>query len=454
MSLSVEEVDAGRAMMAQLDQVDAANKRQESYYEGPRRVRNLGAAIPPEFRKILTIVGWPGLAVDALEERVELLGWSGGEHFGLDEVWTRSQLSLEASMGHLDAFIYGTGFAAVVDDGTGPVVRAQSPKNATVLSEASGRNRVAGMIRQPLGGESDAWNVELLFPDRVVAATVKGGTWSFQDGFSHALGRVPLVQLPNRRRTARHRGMSEITRPIRTLTDEAVRALLGMGVNREFYSMPQRWMMGGESEWFENEDGSKRPGWEWLVKSVWVAPPNTDGNSPTVGQFPAASPAPYVDQVKLLSQLVAAETGLPAHYLGFVTANPASADAIRSAEARLVRRAEQRQRVFGAAWMEVARMAAEMIGEVPTNFESLVRCQWLDASTPTKAASADAAMKLVSSGILPAHSKIVLDMIGLTPEEQDQVAADRAASSDPLAELAMNIGRQSMTAVDTGIDEA
>ncbi|MBQ1165982.1 phage capsid protein, partial [Streptomyces sp. A73] len=64
-----------------------------------------------------------------------------------------------------------------------------------------------------------------------------------------------------------------------------------------------------------------------------------DGQVPTVGQFTAHDPQTYTKISDLYARIMATQLGLPPHYLGYTTDNPASADAIRSSEAQLVKRA-------------------------------------------------------------------------------------------------------------------
>mgnify|MGYP001552492951 CR=1 FL=1 len=47
----------------------------DSYYNGNQLVRDLGIAIPPQVRGLSTVVGWPQVAVDALEERLDVEGF-------------------------------------------------------------------------------------------------------------------------------------------------------------------------------------------------------------------------------------------------------------------------------------------------------------------------------------------------------------------------------------------
>ena len=102
----------------------------------------------------------------------------------------------------------------------------------------------------------------------------------------------------------------------------------------------------------------------------------------------------------ILGQIMAVST-LPAHYVGVFTDNPASADALRAAEASLTARAEARQATFGRAWEQVARlMIAVRDGRDPDMIDD-IRVQWADAATRSVAQEADAVVKLFQAGILP-----------------------------------------------------
>jgi hypothetical protein len=135
---------------------------------------------------------------------------------------------------------------------------------------------------------------------------------------------------------------------------------------------------------------------------------------------------------------MAAETAIPASYLGFQTDNPASADAIRQMEARLVKRAERRQRQFGRTWSEVARLALLVRdGSVPDEANE-IRPVWRDASTPTRAAAADEAVKLISAGVLLPDSEITYNRIGLSETDKEILRREKttAQANNLIANLA------------------
>ena len=423
------ELDLVDLLLQRLSAYEVTNALKERYYEGEQVVQMLNISIPPALQSLETVVGWPGTTVDVLEERLDWYGWtSDTADFDLDAVYVDNQLDVDASLVHTDALIYGTAFAVVgsgVDDEPSPLVTMHSPRSMTGFY--SGRTR---RLTAALSGvtENGRWiEVTLYLPDETVfiSRSPHGGKWVVDERDRHNLGRVPVVQFVNRPRASRLGGRSEISRAVRYYTDAAVRTMLGMEVNREFYSAPQRYALGVEQSDFVSPDGTVQTGWETIMGRVWAIGRDENGELPEVGQFNPSSPAPYLEQVKGLAQLLAAEAAIPPSYLGFQTDNPASADAIQRSEARLVKRAERRQRAFGQSWLEVARLALLVRdGSVPEGFSSL-SLNWRDASTPTRSAAADEATKLVGSGILPPDSQVTYDRIGLTPAEQRQVAADR-----------------------------
>lgn len=412
--------------------------RIEGYYEGSHRVADLGVAIPRELQRVQTVVSWPSIAVDALEERLDWLGWSGGDQYGLDAVYAANRLATTSCDAHLDALIFGLSFIAVVPDGEGGVVvRPQSPKNCTGVFGPDGQRLEAALVEQPTK-DKDVIEAELLLPDVIVQCVCQQGRWVEAGRIPNVLGEVPLVPLVNRRRTSRVDGRSEITRSIRSYTDEAVRTLLGQSVNRDFYAYPQRWVTGVSADEFS------QPGWVMSMASIWAVDKDDDGDTPNVGSFPVNSPTPYSDQIRLLAQLMAGEAAVPERYFGFITSNPPSGEALAAEESRLVKRAERRQTSFGLGWLSTGYLAAKALdpGIDRSEFFGDVGLRWRDASTPTRAATADAVTKLVGSGILPADSRIVLEMLGLDDSQVEAVMDHRATSVDPLAALAGAISKQ------------
>lgn len=423
-----------RAVLAKLEQqlsrYGLQNRLIEGYYEGSNRVRQLRISIPPSLESIRTVVGWPGTTVDVLEERLDLLEWTQPVELGLNDVFLSNDLNVESGLAHLDSLLYGCGFVCVGTGGKGepnPLITVESALTSTGLWDAR-RRRLAAALSVRLNDMSEAVGSTLYLPDATIqlVRTAVGQPWVVADRDDHNLDRVLVAQLVNRPRSGRREGRSEITRAVRGYTDTAVRTLLGMEVNREFYSAPQRYVLGASQDAFTDAAGNPVPGWQTVMGRVLGLDRDEEGELPQVGQFPSASPGPYLDQIRGLAQLLAAEAAIPPTYLGFATDQAASADAIRAMEARLVKRAERRQTVFGRAWLEVAYLSL-LVRDKSVDQDAFrqVSAKWRDAATPTRSAAADEATKLVSSGVLPADSSVTYDRIGLSPLEQRQLESDK-----------------------------
>lgn len=430
-------------LLEQLARVQAPNRDARKFYDGSHVAEQFGISIPPSMQNLTTVAGWAGTVVDVLEERLDWLGWtSDGDDLGLSGVYAQNALDTDSGMAHLDSLIFGLSFVAIGSGDAGepsPLVTPQSPESMTADWDAR-RRRLSAALSALTDGSGQVSEVTLYAPDETATFERWQGMWRATLRDRHKLGRVPVVLMPNRARRSRELGRSEISRAVRYYTDAAARTLLGLEVNREFYNAPQRIGLNVDESMFQDASGNPVSPWSAIMGRVWNIPPNDDGGpSPDVKQFPPNSPAPYIDQIRGYAQLLAAEAGIPGAYLGFETVNPTSADAIRAGEARLVKRAERRQTIFGRAWMEVARMALLVRdGAVPADFDSRVSTHWRDAATPTRAASADEASKLIAAGVLPADSSVTYDRVGLSPAEQRQVESDkrRAAGRSALDVIA------------------
>jgi hypothetical protein len=440
MSLSQDEKRLVEHLVDKLNSHDYKNYLLELYYEGKNKLKDLRIAIPPQLTTVETVVGWAGTAVDVLEERLDFEGYYGGDQFGLNDIYRANELDLESGLGHKDSLVFGTGFVVVgkgADGEPDPLITIESPKKMTVHYDMRTR-RISAALLMNRSPEGFPISGSLYLPNETITLEYINRMWVDVARDAHNLGRVPVSPLINNPRSGDPYGRSEITPAVRSYTDSAMRTLLGAEVAREFYSAPQRYALGASEEAFTDADGNPLNPWNVTMGRLLALPANEDGNMPQVGQFPANDPRPYFDQIRSYAQLMAAETAIPASYLGFQTDNPSSADAIRQMEARLVKRAERRQKQFGRTWTEVAKLALLVRdGEIPAE-ASNIRPIWRDASTPTRAAAADEAVKLIAAGVLIPDSEIVYNRIGLSDSDKAQLRNEKriAQSSNIVANLA------------------
>lgn len=459
LKLSKLEEEAVAGLRHRLMRVRAKNAEKSNLYESKRSAFDLGIAAPDHLADLVNAVcGWPGIVVDVLEERLEFRGWTGVDDLDLDTVVRDNQLLAESGRGHLDALIYGAGFVTTGRGAPGEpeiLVSVESTENCTVDWDYRLRRAKSGLsiTYDDLGVVS---HQSLYLPDETIMFEHRRGDLVIVDRDKHGLGRVPIARMVNKDRASDVTGRSEITRGVVYLTDAAIRTLLGMEINREFYTSPKWTALNVNPAVFGMDEKAsrsqnRRAGWTATQGRFNAVPPqyDEDGNLIEVKlhEFRPAPPTPYIDQVKAYSQLLAAESGIPAPYLGFVTENPSSADSIRQQEYRLVKRAERRQVSFGLAWMEVARLALMMRGDFDAEAFRKIGVSWRDASTPTRAASADEAAKLIGAGVLPPTSVVTYDRIGLSAQEQQQLGSERrrAEGAGAIQEL---LGRGGNTSLD------
>jgi hypothetical protein len=217
------------------------------------------------------------------------------------------------------------------------------------------------------------------------------------DRDEHGLGVVPIVPLVNRSRLSDRWGRSEL-KPILPLAHAANKIATDMMVAAEFVALPLRGIFGIGPADLEDADGNKLTALQAILGRLLTIP-NDDGEARQF-EFTSANLTNFHETINQLAKLVASIAGLPPHALGFATDNPASADAIRSAEARLVKRAERKQRAFGGAHEQAMRLVRRIqSGDWDPQLRRL-EAIWRDASTPTKSQAADATVKLYGEGIV------------------------------------------------------
>lgn len=430
-------------LIKQLEDVKSHNTLVAAYYEGKAVVKDLGIAIPPHLRTLGTVVGWPGTVVDVLEERLEHNGWvvpGANDDRGISEIVESNQLNEEFSKGHLDALIYGIAFGVVgkgnPDNGDPDVlVTVESPTHTTGLWNRRKR-ALEYALCVTFDDEDKPTGAAFYQPGETITLAVDGNSWIIEERDRHSMPGIPVEPLVNRPRAGDMAGRSEITRAIRSYTDNAIRTVIGMEIAREFFSAPQRYILGVSEKDFQDAEGNTLSAWESYLGKILAIGAQEDGTLPQAGTFTASSPEPYLAQLRGLAQLVAAESGMSATYLGIVQDNPASADAIRAADVRLEKRAERRQRIFGGGEGRLMRKALWVRdGKDPGVTPKPI---WRDAGTPTRSAQAQDAVALVTAGILPGDSDVTYERIGLSEADRQRIRADlrRARTTKLVSALA------------------
>ena len=458
LTLSEDELALVQMLRADMMRDRWALQLRDAYFNGEQLVRDLGISIPPQLKGLHTVIGWPRVGVESLEERLDLeaFRWAdGADSSELAEIAEANDLFDEASLAHLDALVYGREYLSVGSGDCGtddcpPLISAESPLDMTLMWDARLRVGTAALRECAADAFIESGPEErmlvLYLPDQtVMCLPSESGGWEVVDRDMHNLGIVPVVRMANRQRTADRVGKSEITPEVMSITDAACRRLMGMEVAAEFFGAPQRYILGASESAFQDADGTAKSAWETYIGRVLALERDEDGQVPSVGQFAAHDPTGMTKIIDLYARIMSSQFGLPPHMLGYTTDNPASADAIRSTEAKLVKRSERRIRRFGAAWQQAMRLALWVRDGEPPDKARRIETVWRNPATPTVAAQVDATVKLVQAGVLPADSDVTLEMAGFTEAQRQRITVDRrrtaaAASAGGLMErlAAMN----------------
>ena len=416
------------------------------YYDGMQKMQDLGISIPPSLVGLRTVVGWPQIGVDALDNRCIVEGFRFPGATDVDEdlqgIWQANKMDGESRLTHLDTLVYGRSYNIVGpgDASTGgqPLITSESPLNMIATYDARMR-RVSSALQIYMDTDftSDMYGQEvaaLYLPNTTIYMARQSYTgnpaavkWDIVERDDHQLGRVPVVRMANRQRLSRRDGLSEINAAWMNTVDSASRTMLGMEVTREFGQAPRRYALGVTEEAFQNADGSAKTAWDTYLHKVWMLERDEDGNLPTVGEFKAVDPSVHTKLMDEYAQIMSGNMGVPPHFLGIYTqGNPASADAIRSGYEELTSRALRKQVAFSDDWEETMLLALLIRdGSLPDN-AFLLEADWRDPAPQTIAGTSDAITKQIASGAIPATSDVTLKRLGYSAVERARLAQDRA----------------------------
>lgn len=454
-------------LIMQLQNKRAGNLERRSYYEMHTLFEDLRIAIPPRLRNLRVAMGWPAKAVEALGRRVKLEGFvlPGGDvaSWGIPEIWSANRMDVEAPQAITSALINPPAFLSTTLGDTA----AGEPEVLITMSDAlastgvwnPARRGLAGAL-QILSGDDYGWvRLIMLTPQMAYGLSRIGTSSRFEvRQVAHGLGRVPVEPLVYRPTLTRPFGASRISPAVRSITQSAMRTVVRSEVGAEFYSSPQRYLLGADEAQFEDENGNRKTTWDLVMGKILSMPPEVDENGeqlplPTIGQFPQVSMQPHTDHLRMWASLMSGETGLTMAQLGIVQDNPSSAESIYANKEDLVLEAEGCGDGMVPAFVRTILTGIQMrdnLAEIPRELAGLGG-RLRDPSTPSRAAATDAVMKQIQAGVLPADSDVALEALGYDETTIARVKAHRAQAGPSGAQLLADaLNRQTGTTTTGG----
>ena len=346
-----------------------------NYYDMKAKTKSVSKLIPPEFKTLAFSLGWCAKAVDSIADRLNFAGFRK-DILALDEIYGLNNADVQIDSAVLSALISSCSFLYIDqgDDGY-PRIEVIDGANATGIIDpptAMLREGYAVIERDKEGSPSlEAYflphRTEYYEPDNPEPVDV------FEHDAPYPL-LVPVINRPDARRPFGH---SRISRACMSTVQSAIRTLLRTEVSSEFYSVPQKYVVGlSQDAEFNNKEAT--------MANFLSFTKDEDGEKPVLGQFQSASMTPHLEHLKLLASVFAGETGLTLDDLGFSTENPASYDAIRASHEMLRLTARKAQKNFGTGFLNAGYLAA-CIRDDQTYDRAVcagMSCQWLPIFEP------------------------------------------------------------------------
>lgn len=321
------------------------------YYDMKNYTRDFGISTPPELRAFNSSLGWCAKAVDSLADRV-VFNEFRNDILAMNEIYQMNNPDILFRSAELSAMIAGCAFIYIQPaekKNEAPLMQVIDGANATGIIDT-----VTGLLKEGYAVlERDQYRVvktEAYFLPNETQIYYKDK--SYMDIIRHEVAYPLLVPVIYRPGAKRPFGHSRISRACMSLMSSAIRTIKRSEISAEFFSYPQKWVTG------LSEDNEIADKWRATMATLIAITKDEDGDKPTFGQFMQQSMTPHVDHLKMFASMFAGETGLTLDDLGFPTANPSSADAIKAAHDSLRLTARAAQRSFGSGFRNAGYLAA------------------------------------------------------------------------------------------------
>lgn len=329
------------------------------YYDMKHFAKDISNVIPDQFKWLRPVLGWCAKAADSISDRIVFEGFSD-DGLALGEIYDLNSKDVLADSAVRSATVTSCSFVYVSEGSNSyPRLQAIDGGNATGILDP-----VTHMLTEGYAVlERDSSGIQGPdIPDYIGEASVEAyftaeSTYIYRNGklaetYPNPAPYALLVPMIHRPDPTRPFGRSRISRACMELTNSALRTLKRSEVSAEFYSFPQKYLLGLDPE---AEQPDK---WKATISSFLQFDKDSEGDHPVLGQFQQQSMAPYNDQLKTIASMFAGETGLTLDDLGFSTANPSTPEAIRASHETLRLAARKAQRDFAVGFLNAGYLAA------------------------------------------------------------------------------------------------
>ena len=406
------------------------NRLRMRYYNGKNVLKDFGISIPPKLLNVQTVVGWPQKAVDEMAVRSRFDGFTAADDAvqrELDALVYRTALKRKYRMGVQSELIHSCCFATVGMGANGASVDLFSAEDgAARWDDAKGRIAYGLVITDY--SETGPSALRLYTDDAMVEAWDNGvGFWSWTVE-PYTMGRPAMEAFSYRPTYDRPFGQSRITKAVMSITDSAVREALRTEIGAEFFTSPQKYLLGADRDAFETVDR-----WSAYLGSIFAVGRDENGDLPEFGMLSQGSMQPHTEYFRALAARFAGETNVPISTLGVIHDNPSSAEAIYAASEPLIIECEDLNDGNRDTLYSVACMALAAENDVP--LDELTAAQkdftpnFRNPAMPSVVSQADAMIKVAS--VVPgfAGTDTFFEQIGFAEDVRRKVRNEVARSN-------------------------
>lgn len=374
--------------------------------------------------------------VDAVSNRLEIaniVGMNEQANAEINRIWEKNDLKLDANEIHRNSLMYGDSYGIVWTDVNGEItIDYNSPLTTIIIydDENPRIKRFGAKIWETLDAQGKKiTKLNMYYPDRIekyvsfgeVQATISASGFSLTGIIENPWGEIPVFHF----RTTKQYGRPEHLDAYGP--QDAINKMIATHMTTvDYQGAPQRYALssGGNSSEYEDftENGTTEqnlnslkngPGELWYLNGVTK-----------VGEFAPADHTVFTEPVTEFVRSMASITSTPLHY--FQKQNIPSGEALRTAEAPLIKKIQDRQISFGNAWRDMFRFVLSVQG-----IESDVDVRWAPAES---LASLDAWEVAVKKRVVGVTLEQVLVEMGYDTE----LAAQMASQDSPLTNMSQN----------------
>lgn len=352
-------------------------EKAEAYYDGTEQEKFLHKRWNRIFRAegIDFKFNFTRTVVDSVLNRLEIANIQSTTEEAnnvLMQIWEQNDLLLDQDEIHKRALTYGDCYAIVWPDMNGQVsIDYNSPLNTVIVYDEENPRIKKYAVKvwestSPLGLKTLRMNA--YYADRIEKYETVGSSEMIHLSSSTVFNLIEVVENPwgvvpvFHFRTEKQYGRPEHLDAYGP--QDAINKLISTHMYTvDYQGAPQRWALsngGNDAEYEDFQDDSSRrdnlgtlqngPGQLWYLKGV-----------DKVGEFSPADHRAFTEPAKEYIRSMASLTSTPLHYFE-KTGNVPSGEALRTAEAPLLKKVHDRQQSFGTAWRDLFRFVLEVEG--------------------------------------------------------------------------------------------